>query len=143
MTTFSIIKKMSCVGIAAVLCSCSDNTSGIWKGTCSNITSGGMTADVTAHIVVSGKKVSGSLIIEGKALVGSGELKGNIANNTISFIVDSNNGMFNPLIWTGTISGDTITGIYRTEPNLKGTEMRIPPQDGRFTLTRETPPAAK
>lgn len=100
-----------------------------------------MTADVTAHIVVSGKKVSGTLIIEGKTLVGSGELTGNIANNTISFVVDGNNGMFNPLIWTGTISGDTITGIYRTEPNLKGTEMRIPPQDGRFTLTRETPPA--
>lgn len=120
--------------IPVLLCSCSDNVSGTWKGRCINYTAGGISANMTLTFKENNGSVTGTLIIKGQQLVGSGKLTGFVDNNVITFQTEGDGQTFKYITWTGTISDDSISGTYRVEPTAQAVWAGIPPQDGCFTV---------
>ena len=124
----------------ALLCSCTDNAcdnvSGTWNGVCINDTAGGVSAELTLAIKADNDSIIGTLIIKGQQLVGSGKLTGFVNNNVISFQSEGDGKMYNHITWMGTISDNTITGSYRVEPTAEAVLAGVPPQDGRFTVSK-------
>lgn len=119
-----------------ILLSCSDNISGTWKGTCTNDTAGGITAPMNLMLNIHNNKVNGALMLSGKELVGSGQITGHLHGNSITFQSTGDNTTFTQITWMGTISGNVIEGTYRVEPTLAASSIGIPPQDGRFKVSK-------
>lgn len=116
--------------------SSSDNFSGVWEGACINDTAGGVTAPMKLMIKVTDNKVSGALLLSGDELVGSGEITGLVHGKSITFQSPGDNTSFTQITWMGTISGNVIEGTYRVEPTLAASSVGIPPQDGRFKVSK-------
>lgn len=119
-----------------MLCSCSDNISGTWQGECVNITAGNITAPMKLMLNIRDNEVTGSLILGGGDLVGSGSIVGIINGDSITFQSEGDQTSFTHITWMGTISGNVIEGTYRVEPTIQAHLMGIPPQDGRFRVSK-------
>lgn len=121
---------------AAILTSCSDKVDGHWRGSCQNATYGA-NASLEVSFIKTGSSISGMLMLGGDDLVGSGSLSGSVSGNSISFTTPGDNQAFNSILWSGRVSGDSISGTYRVEPTAAAAAMGIPVQVGTFWLNRE------
>lgn len=108
---------------------------GIWEGSCTNITMGNVTAPLKVLISVVGDKIEGSLMVGGSNLGGSGRIAGVRAGDSLSFHSEGCEN-YRPMVWMGTMRGNVISGEYRVEPTSRGFAAGCVLQDGRFKLTK-------
>lgn len=109
--------------------------SGIWEGSCTNITAGNVTAPLKVFISVVGDRIEGSLIVGGSDLCGSGRITGLRTGDSLSFHSEGSEN-HKPIAWMGTVRGNVICGDYRVEPTSRGFAAGLVLQDGRFNLTK-------
>lgn len=121
---------------AALLTSCSDKVDGRWRGSCQNTTYGA-NASLEVSLIKTGSSIRGTLMLGGDELVGSGPLSGSVSGNSISFTTPGDNQAFTSILWSGHVSGDSISGTYRVEPTAAAAAMGIPVQVGTFLLNKE------
>ncbi len=122
-----------------LICSSCENqsASGTYSGECHNTTFWAK-APLDISIQVSKDNiVSGYLCITGNELYGSGELKGVLSGNRISFNSAGDNELMTGIQWTGTISGSSISGTCTVIPTVKAQMLGIPPQNGTFNVTKQ------
>lgn len=75
-------------------------------------------------------------MVGGQELVGSGKLSGSISGNSIAFQTEGNQ-LLDHILWMGEINNDTIVGRYRVVPSVAGMQGGLPPQDGRFSVSKQ------
>ena len=113
--------------------SLSNNISGVWEGSCTNLSAGGITAPIMLVLDTKAQKITGNLVIGGTELVGSGKINGQIIGNSITFQSPGDNIHFSQVTWRGTASNNVIEGTYVVEPK----NIFIKPQHGLFRTSKQ------
>ena len=130
LTTIGMALATTCL-----IVSCDNSVNGTWSGSCHNTTFGGK-ARLEASFTSKGNIISGYLSINSDDLTGSGEVKGVVNAKNISFDTPGDNDILTGIHWTGTISGNTITGTYIATPTLQAQHLGVPVQMGEFQLNK-------
>jgi len=110
-----------------------NNISGVWEGSCTNLSAGGITAPIMLVLDTKAQKITGNLVIGGTELVGSGKITGQIIGNSITFQSPGDNIHFSQITWRGTASNNVIEGTYVVEPK----NIFIKPQHGLFRTSKQ------
>ncbi len=133
----TFIKFIPLAAIGVICTSCEKSVTGIYSGECHNITANAKgPIDITIK-TTNDNIVTGYISITGKELYGSGELKGTINDDKISFNTPGDNDLMSGIQWTGTISGNVITGSYTVIPTANAQLLGIPVQYGTFHATKQ------
>lgn len=109
---------------------------GKWAGACHNTTCN-VTAELTLILHQEGAALGGMLLLGGDELSGSGAIHGTVEGAYVVFTSPGTPGLFNDIVWCGTLNGNCIQGTYRVEPDAAGTAAGAFVQIGTFTVWKE------